>query len=176
MVPPKKFTVEELTQNNEVIEKLANIIADKWHPYLNPGLKLSQNISMMEKENRQLKNRIVDLEQYGMRNNVRFFGVPEKTKEDTVETVIKIVKRNLGVTIFRADIDACHHVGKGTKQKPRGIICRFVSRLVRDDVFFSKMKLARSKMSIKEDVSLCTRKHVRSLISVQCGHFVVISP
>uniref|UniRef100_A0A8D8WS27 Uncharacterized protein n=1 Tax=Cacopsylla melanoneura TaxID=428564 RepID=A0A8D8WS27_9HEMI len=153
MAPPKKYTVEELVQNDEICEKLAVILADKMTPIFEAKLEaMSKKISQLEQENRKLKNRVVDLEQYGRRNNVRLFGIPEDSKENTTETVIQVVKRNLGINISRADVDACHRVGKGTKQKPRGIICRFVSRLVRDDVF-SKKKLAGTKMSIKEDLT-----------------------
>uniref|UniRef100_A0A8D9ARK6 Uncharacterized protein n=1 Tax=Cacopsylla melanoneura TaxID=428564 RepID=A0A8D9ARK6_9HEMI len=154
MAPGKKFTPEELIQNEDFLNDLVEKIASKITVALELKIEMlvKKNTSLAT-ENKMLKNRVDELEQYGRRNSVRIFGLPEEPNENAVNTVMKVVKDKLGIQIIKSNIDACHRVGKGTGQKPRAIICKFTSRLIRDDVFFSKKKLAGSNVSIKEDLT-----------------------
>nr|KAG5693511.1 hypothetical protein BaRGS_006213 [Batillaria attramentaria] len=121
-----------------------------------------------------------ELEQYGRRNNVRMFGVPE-SDDETVEAceakALKIIHEKLGLTkIGPRDIDAIHRLGarkrrqqrrhpqgarddggsdsdSDAEKRPRPIIIRFVSRKCTQSVLTNRRKLKNSGVVIVEDLT-----------------------
>ncbi|KAI5707741.1 hypothetical protein M8J76_006692 [Diaphorina citri] len=152
---PSDPDLYRILQDEDLVEKLAFSLAEKVNKVLEKRVDiLEKTTKEMKNENKKLKQKVVELEQYGRRNSIRIYGIPEESKENTVDVVIRNLNSKLGFTLTRKDIDACHRLKQhGNKNKPRSIICKFTSRLVRDDVFYSKKKLKGSKISIKEDLT-----------------------
>lgn len=103
---------------------------------VNEKLKL---IDTYKEENDNLKikindlnKKICDMEDYSRRNNVEIQGVPEVRGENVVEIVDKIGK-NIGVNCELSQIDACHRVPSRNKERPKSIIVKFNSRLVKQN-------------------------------------------
>nr|KAG5691579.1 hypothetical protein BaRGS_020954 [Batillaria attramentaria] len=107
-----------------------------------------------------------ELEQYGRRNNVRVFGVPEPEKE-TIEqcesAVLGVFNEKMGLRVVAADIEAVHRLGATKKttmsgqqvkrDRPRPIIVRFISRKAAEDVLFNRRKLKNTRLTITEDLT-----------------------
>ena len=101
--------------------------------------------------NRVAWNRDKD-EQYGRRENIRVFGVPETEGENPVQIIVDLAQR-IDVPISLQDISTCHRVGRtrpsseGTKApQPRVIIAKFVRRDVKMQIMKNKKFLGNKKM------------------------------
>lgn len=79
------------------------------------------------------------LEQYGRKDSVRISGVAE-TEGEKVEEVIKKIAEAAGVEMETKDISACHRLGR-RGQRPRNIICRFVSRQTKSELMKKRKEL-----------------------------------
>ncbi|XP_022187140.2 uncharacterized protein LOC111045967 [Nilaparvata lugens] len=81
--------------------------------------------------------------QYGRRNTIEVFGVPETEGENCYDRVVEIGKA-LDVALDHTSIDACHRLPKNKDMNmPAGIIVKFVQRGVKD-ALLSKRKLCKS--------------------------------
>ena len=133
---------------------------------------LKQAVDELRSENEFLHSKIGELEtkidialkqshhnsQYSRRNNLRFFGVKENAGENVFATIVDLVKNKLNVTDFSMmEIDAAHRLGvqdsKQQNPKPRAIIVRFVRRTMRDKIIKNRKLLAKTRMSITEDLT-----------------------
>lgn len=116
---------------------------------------LTGKVSMLEDK---LIQKTDDLEQYGRRNNLRFFGVEEKEGEDTDRVVIGLCE-SLGVDLPVSAICRSHRVGRSPapeadgKKKGRPLIVRFMSYRDRRQVFNVKKKLKGTGVTIREDLT-----------------------
>lgn len=124
----------------------------------------NEKLRILEK---QTINRSDELEQYQRRNNIRVFGVPEEHGENTDEVFLKIAREKLGVHLSELDIDRSHRVGRRMpdSRKPRPIIIKFVSYRKRSEVFDTKKKLAKSGITLREDLTSERMKVLKSAIS-----------
>ena len=135
---------------------------------------LRSDMDKMQKENSDLKQQLEvvkknnekhfnDTEQYSRRWNVRVFGVKEgRGDEDCVAQVLKIFNEKVGVKTTDEDIQVAHRVpggrlreegGQQNRQRPRAIIVQFASRRVRDKIIRDRKKLARTGLTIAEDLT-----------------------
>ena len=94
---------------------------------------LKSTISSLEKENSDLRKKVVDLEgradateQYSRSNCLRVAGIPEVTNEDTDKIILELAS-TLNVDMELADIDRCHRVGRPGPGKQRDIIVKLLS-------------------------------------------------
>lgn len=97
-----------------------------------------------------------DLEQHGRANSVRVYGVKDTgAKENTYGTMTLLIPifQKIGCKLDPMDIDTAHRLGKYVKGSNRGIICKFVRRVDKDDVIKNRKKLKHSGMSICEDLT-----------------------
>ena len=115
-----------------------------------------------------------DVEIYSRRNNLRVFGVGEKSNQDGQEEsaaqceakVLSLFRDQLRVPIDPKELEAVHRVGKRgapathSVEKPRPIIIRFLSCKTRDRILYSRRKLRGTKQLIVEDLTplLCKTK------------------
>ena len=102
---------------------------------------LKSTISSLEKENSDLRKKVVDLEgradaaeQYSRRNSLRVAGIPEETNEDTDKIILGLAS-TLNVDMEIADIDRSHRVGRPGAGKQRDIIVKFVSYRMRRKLY-----------------------------------------
>ena len=84
------------------------------------------------KENRQLKMKIYEMEQYSRNANIEIIWVPE-TPGEVGETIVTTIARKLDVQVQKVDIEVVHRVPSLHHPKPQ--IVRFKERSVRDVVY-----------------------------------------
>lgn len=134
---------------------------------------LKKSVSEYERKTRKLEEQLSvatdELEQYQRRNSLRVFGVAEDEAEDTDNQLIQIVQEKLGIEVCKADIDRSHRVGRKVSgaTKPRPIIVKFVSYRKRAEIFREKRKLAKTGLTIREDL---TRERLK-LLNNAISHF-----
>ena len=92
------------------------------------------------------------MEQYGRRDNIRIFGVPETPEEDPYEKVVQVAAQT-GVQIRSEDISVCHRLPARSGPKP--LIVKFVRRQVKSMVMAGKKTLREqnSNVYINDDLT-----------------------
>lgn len=85
--------------------------------------------------------RVEQLEQYSRRNNVIISGVPESASESLTD-VVGLIGDAVGSPVSSGDIDAVHRLpargnsnldsSQSKDRKPKNIVVRFLSRMIRD--------------------------------------------
>ena len=129
---------------------------------------LKKEVSVLKQENEAIKSKLLEVEyannlamkqandnaQYSRINNLRWYGVKEVKDENLSQRFTDMVTDKLGLHEFKRDsIEAIHRLGRPLKKgKPRPIIVR-LRRNARDEIMESKKKLAKSGMSLMEDLT-----------------------
>ena len=95
------------------------------------------------------QEKIIALENYSRRENLRFMNIPEQEHENCTDTVYDIVENGLNINTQNIYFHAVHRVGKprspeDSHHHPRPIIARFLCREDRDRVFKAKGRLRHS--------------------------------
>ena len=95
-----------------------------------------------EKTKSKTDETINNLEQYGRRNNLRIYGVPEVNTEDS-ETTPDVLVKSLSIKMENLDlttqkIDIPHRIGKQRNGKHRQIKVKFMSRMTREKIMSRK--------------------------------------
>jgi hypothetical protein len=111
--------------------------------------EINEVLSRMEAK---LNNRTDELEQYQRLNNLRFFGIPEKSGESPADIVVSVAHK-IDVQLKREDIECCYRAGRSLNGKPRPIVCRLNSYSKRSELFGSKRKLSGQPTTIREDLT-----------------------
>ena len=117
------------------------------------ALEADRNRIMEELQSVQVA--LEDQRQYTRRNMLLVHGVDEvQGKEDTDQTVLKIINDVLKVPIAKNDINRSHRLGgKKSDAKRRPIIVSFLSYGQRKLVFDNKKKLRGSKTVVTESLT-----------------------
>ena len=131
-----------ISLNDSDLQKIGVIVTDTFRTQISDlvtsvvngvitGLKLTT--SSFEKENSDLRKKVVDLEgradaaeQYSKRNSLRVAGIPEETNEET-DKIIMGLASTLNVDMELADTDRSHRVGRPGPGKQRDIIVKLLS-------------------------------------------------
>ena len=94
------------------------------------------------------------IEQYGRRDNIRFFGVEENTDGDEYDRLVEVTN-DIGVTISKQDISVCHRL-PSLNQGSRPKIAKFVRCETKFHVVTHKRKFENSpkKLYNNDDVTL----------------------
>lgn len=142
--PMKDFSLRNVESNEKILEELELM---KKQIY-----SLQTNNDILKNENRQLKQSLIDLDQYGRRHNLRFLGIPEHEKENCEDIIMGVIKNKLKIesNIF---IDVAHRVGKQNYKAPRPIIVRFGFRKHANEVLANRRKLKGERLTIVEDLN-----------------------
>ena len=117
---------------------------------------LSSKITSLEGENKQLKDKVIALEnkadraeQYSRRNCLRLSGIPESKGESVDDKVLEIAN-TVGANLSIQEIDQTHRLGKmrGTESsgKPRDIIIKFTSYRARQKLLHNKKNVERERI------------------------------
>ena len=116
----------------------------------------------LQKENNGLKNeitslktRIIQQELQSRRNNLIFYGIPEKDKEswiDCEKSVCDIIGSNMGIENAQdIEIERAHRLGVKQQNKTRGIIVKFCKFKDREIVWKKAKTLAKTNHKLSED-------------------------
>ena len=120
-------------------------------------ISAAKEINFIKMENADLKERLLRLDCYIRRENLKISGVPEDTNETNQQCKQKIYD------IFSKDLDMrnssniqiqrCHRLGYRKAGQNRDIIVRFTNYPEREQIWSNKNKLKGTKIFMKEDFS-----------------------
>lgn len=106
-----------------------------------------REVSVLKKDNEELRERVLELERYKRRWNLRIRGIKEKEGED-----IRMVVTDLLVKIspswspnINHIVDTVHRVGRREENKTRHVIIQFTQRIHRDALWRMTKDLTRCK-------------------------------
>ena len=94
------------------------------------------------------KEKIIALENYPRRENLRFMNIPERKDENCSDVIYDIIENELRIDPENILFHAVHRIGKPREAddaKPRPIIARFLCREDRDKVYRIKNRLKKSR-------------------------------
>jgi len=142
--------------------------------------QLKDEIKGLAEQVQDLEGRHDDLEQYGRRNNLRFYNVPMAPTDDTEALVLDICNNKLKLSppITTADIERCHIIGTITKASPEDetgtaqIICKFKGWKTKKQVYkakssLKKFKTPQYKVFINEDLTRKRQSMIKILSSAK---------
>ena len=127
----------------ELSSRIDKIIAekDKEVSDLNQSLiSIKNELTDIKKDVTSNKFYIDENDQYERRDSLIFSGpcIPkEKRGENVAEIIVHLVRSDLFLPLSLCDISVCHRLGPKSDGKERPIICKFLSRSVKDDIKYA---------------------------------------
>ena len=113
--------------------------------------KLETEIDALKVRFSKEQEKVIALENYSRRENLRFMNVPEREGENCVDIIYDIIENELDMDVENLQFHAIHRVGKRRSPDetskaayPRPIIARFLCREDRDMVLKAKGRLRNS--------------------------------
>ncbi|XP_078797698.1 uncharacterized protein LOC144989330 [Oryzias latipes] len=105
---------------------------------------LGKEVSVLRKENDDLRERVVEMERYKRRWNLKLQGLKEKTEENTRKEVLEILAKMAPqhTSVLEMVVDTVHRLGRKETGRHRQIIIQFSMRHYRD-IFWKVSKDAR---------------------------------
>ena len=130
--------------------------------------KKTKKISDLDEQITKVAIGLDDLEQYGRRCSLRFFGVPlsENERENTDKKIVDICHDMLDVDLSEQDIQRSHILGKYSPQSNQ-IIVRFKSYKTKVDIYKQKKKLKGHSIFMSEDLTKRNHAIVRKLAELK---------
>ncbi|KAK3909296.1 LINE-1 retrotransposable element ORF1 protein [Frankliniella fusca] len=110
-----------------------------------------------------VETRLDELEQYGRRNNLRIFGIPEEENENTDDIILDLAAK-MEVMMHRSCIDRSHRIGRRIPGTPRPIIAKFVDYGNRRSLYEAKKNLKGTKIVVREDLTALRSKVLKEAI------------
>jgi hypothetical protein len=161
---PLISTIEQLKVSLQTLEPLKATIEDlKAHvetlttkPEVNDIVQAAT--ADLIQENKQLKDKLLQLECHSRRNNLKILGIPEESGEtwDMCELSVNTIIIGLGLDPASIPIERAHRLGPsvaGNRATPRPIIVKFLSFKGREQVLQSFRKRDMDH-SVPEDVKM----------------------
>ena len=112
--------------------------------------KLETEIDALKVRFLEEQEKVIALENYSRRENLRFMNLPEQDCENCANIIYDIIENELNMDVENLQFHAIHRVGKRrssdetSKAYPRPIIARFLCREDRDMVLKAKGRLRNS--------------------------------
>ena len=119
---------------------------------LKSRLDILENREPTNKLSSESVGRVIHLEQYSRKSNIRIFGMKEKTTENCKEVVAELLNTKLNMDITPRDIDAAHRLPSLNKTAPKPIIVRFVRRDHKANAMQRRKQLKGTGVTIAEDL------------------------
>ena len=118
--------------------------------------EINKKMQATKTENTILKEKLLYLDTYIRRENLKFSGIPEDKKEsnkDCKRKLLDVIKDKLGIESNQIQFQRCHRLGPKTQKsgKSREIIARFLRFGDRQEVWFNRNKLKNTNIVIHED-------------------------
>ena len=89
---------------------------------------LTTELDKINKENKTLRETLLDVQCRSMRDNLIFTGIPEKTEEDPEKTVKNFMCEHLKIpenTVNEISFHRVHRIGRKLNAYPRPIVAKF---------------------------------------------------
>ena len=158
------FALHEDTKNSQIkgkkaVDSLADIfklLSEKFDKLEKHCKKKDKKISVLERKVELLESKLGDslheLEQYFHRNCLLLHGVQELEDENMDDIIMKTVKEEMDIDIWKEDVDRKHRIDNSSK--PRPIIIKFACYDVRSTVYKNKKKLKGKNVLVTESLKV----------------------
>lgn len=123
---------------------------------------LKQEMKEIKAENRYLKQRINDQENYSRRDNLEIAGVPETQGESCEQLCMKIFQE-MGIS-HPVPMVRCHRNGKPKENFTRPILIRLRNYSDREEIMKKKSNLKGRNIYINEDLCLDSKRRRDNLV------------
>ena len=117
-----KAEIDELKESLKFSDEKFNKISEEHEVVMKENVTLKQQVTMLEHQTSHMSKKLVQLEDYSRRSNIRISGVPEEENEKCEDKITNLFGQ-MGCT--NIDLERCHRVGKKEDGKKREIIARF---------------------------------------------------
>lgn len=138
-----------IIQNDEIKADIAQIKSDL-STQNNKIAIINSKVENLEKENQELKKRVLATERKTKRNNIIIFGVNEDIT-DILSFIIKLIADTLQVSCTVGDINNIYRIGQKSVEKPRPIILELISNLKKQKIFHVINKLKGTGITFSND-------------------------
>lgn len=122
--------------------------------------ELENKVVSLEAENKNLKNRLVNLERKIKKNNILIYGL---TTENTsvIETVINLINTKLNVKLCKNEINNCY---QNKKLNSEPIFLELTSYIKKAEIFGNAYKLKNSGIGFTDDLCFEDRQERKQLV------------
>ena len=125
--------------------------------------------------NWKLENRVVliesshdALQQYGRRNNLVIFGIPDSVQDSDHESTVTSILSDTDVNVESREVDECHRIGKSNNGSKKTMI-RFVNRKYCKKALRNKKQLERIDLK-KHHLVSGTRIFINENLTIKKEH------
>ncbi|CAG9812936.1 unnamed protein product [Phaedon cochleariae] len=148
-----KVCANFVNQLETKFEKQLDKLHDKLSDMSESLNKMSASVTVNTNSITNLVKRSDQFEQLHKKNSLRIYGIVERDNENTPETIVEFINKELGVECSRRDLDMAFRLDQMSSEKPRAILVNFTSNILKNDIMSAKRKLKNSPISIYEDLS-----------------------
>lgn len=157
----RKMNEVMAAQTREITEAVTKNVSENISDTL---MALLEDNKKLRTEVETLHNKIKSMEEEKRKNNIIIFGVKElQHDESPIETVIKVIEKDMNISITPNEIYNAYRLGEKKDNKPRPILVTFTTKWRRVEVLRNKKKL-NSDIYIKEDFSRETLEKRKQLL------------
>lgn len=114
----------------------------------------SEALKKSERDCKDLTARVVELEQYSRRENIKIFGLMESRDEDIKEEVMEFLTKKMKCDVDEADVNAVHRLDTKSQASiingARPVIVRFTSRDIKLSVMKARKILKGSRVFVSD--------------------------
>jgi PP-loop superfamily ATP-utilizing enzyme len=122
-----KNSIDQSCSRSETNKCLIDSLSDEQSRHKTEIDIIKDDLKSLKEENRSLRERGIQNECRQMRNNLIFFGIPEKKKESCLKEVQYVLTKMKIVGSDQILIPRCHRLGLYNQKKVRPIIAYFES-------------------------------------------------
>ncbi len=106
-----------------------------------------------------MKVKVDQLEQDSKEKNLRLVGIQEEENENLKSKVVEVLNNKMNLKhITTRNIDDAYRMGKQKSTGPRDIILKFLERSTKNEVYRSRLKMAREDNPIYINEDITTRR------------------
>ena len=148
------------------MEKLKKDI-DKMYEEINSPNANITSTAANDQNIKEIKEKLIDIENRSRRNNIRVEGVKEGDKEDwetSKRKLKKLLNDNLGLDAENITIERAHRTGKKINGKERVIVAKLLNYEDKEEILKNSYKLKDTGIYITEDYSEETLRKRAELI------------
>ena len=142
-------SVEELWATVEDLKEETKALKDTKKAQEQEVEGLRSQLMKTKAELKEEREKIIELEDYTRRENLKFHNIPEANDEGATQSskqvILDILEKELQMDTTDIRFQAVHRIGKRKENRNRPIIARFVCREDRDHVFSRKQALKESR-------------------------------
>ena len=142
-------TIDDMKEESAALKAVKSLQEKEIQSLQQELTNVSKDLVKTKAELKEEREKIIELEDYTRRENLKFNNIPEAREKDQNLTpkqlICDILQKEMNLDPSKIRFQAVHRIGKQKENKNRPVIARFVCREDRDLVFSRKKALQESK-------------------------------